>query len=66
MKGLAELFFYFGLGILLMTIIPTVLITLRCVDYITWSWFWVLTPFWVIVPIIGAVVIFKMIYGVIR
>lgn len=52
-------------GTSLATILGIVFIILKLTGYITWSWWWVLAPFWVPMGFVLAVLLIVGIFGVV-
>jgi len=46
-------------------LLTVLFIGLKLTGYIDWSWWWVLSPFWLPLAIIGAVVVLIWIIGII-
>lgn len=48
-----------GGGVGLVTLLTIVFITLKLTNYITWSWWWVLSPLWI--SFVVSIVVFFLI-----
>jgi FtsH-binding integral membrane protein len=44
----------------LLGILGLIFVTLKLTGYITWSWWWVLSPFWI--PILAALILMALIF----
>lgn len=45
-------------------LLTIVFVTLKLLDYITWSWWWVVSPIWIpIVLLVGGFIIFVIVKG---
>ena len=58
---------YVGSGLSFPAILTIIFVFLRAFDVITWSWWWVLAPFWApiafVIILLLAVIICYIIYG---
>lgn len=52
-----------GGGISFTGLLAIVFITLKLTGYITWSWFWVLSPFWIPLAFLGTILLLVMVVG---
>ena len=50
----------------LLGILGLIFITLKLTGYITWSWLWVLSPFWIPFAILSVIFLIVFIVGMIR
>lgn len=50
----------------LLGILGLIFITLKLTGYITWSWLWVLSPFWIPFAILAVIFLIVFIVGMIR
>ena len=50
----------------LLGILGLIFITLKLTGYITWSWLWVLSPFWIPFAILAVIFLIVFIFGMIR
>ena len=50
----------------LLGILGLIFITLKLTGYITWSWLWVLSPFWIPFAILTVIFLIVFILGMIR
>lgn len=50
----------------LLGILGLIFITLKLTGYITWSWLWVLSPFWIPFAILAVIFLIVFILGMIR
>lgn len=47
-------------------ILTLIFITLKFTNYITWSWWWVLSPMWMIFPILAVIFVVIFIFITIK
>lgn len=45
------------------SILALIFITLKLVGTITWSWWWVLSPIWIPIAIVGTIFLFAVIFA---
>jgi hypothetical protein len=45
-------------GIGFVGLLTIVFITLKLTGYIDWSWWWVLSPIWIVAALVGVVILF--------
>jgi predicted tellurium resistance membrane protein TerC len=50
-------------GIGFFGLLTIVFITLKLTDYIDWSWWWVLSPLWIPLAIIFAILVIMLVMG---
>ena len=50
----------------LLGILGLIFITLKLTGYITWSWLWVLSPFWIPLAIAAVIFLIVFIFALIR
>lgn len=52
-----------GGGISFTGLLAIVFITLKLTGYITWSWWWVLSPLWIPLALLGVILLFVVVVG---
>ena len=50
----------------LLGILGLIFITLKLTGYITWSWLWVLSPFWIPLAIAAVIFLIVFVFALIR
>jgi hypothetical protein len=50
-------------GFPFVSILALIFITLKLVGTITWSWWWVLSPIWIPIAIVGTIFLFAVIFA---